>query len=128
MGIDLATWTGRIIGQAKGVVRLLPVAERSRYLFGDDGARSAADWIESEPSGYAQQALFTELDALPKVPTRHGGKMNIPEGEVRVNAIDATTLDRLHMAMLLQANGHASALRTLIQAEQDRGIRLYAAC
>ena len=27
MGIDLDAWTGRIIGQKKGVVRLLPIAE-----------------------------------------------------------------------------------------------------
>ena len=30
MGIDLDVWTGRIIGQEKGVVRLLPVGERAR--------------------------------------------------------------------------------------------------
>ena len=35
--------------------------------------------------------------------------------------MNATTLDRLHAAMLLQASGHASALRTLIAAEQERG-------
>ena len=33
----------------------------------------------------------------------------------------ATTLDRLHAAMLLQASGHAGALRALIHAEQERG-------
>ena len=35
MGIDLDTWTDRIIGQEKGVVRLLPVAERAKKLFGE---------------------------------------------------------------------------------------------
>ena len=30
MGINLDNWTDRIIGQEKGVVRLLPVAERAR--------------------------------------------------------------------------------------------------
>ena len=34
---------------------------------------------------------------------------------------DATTLDHVHAAMLLQAGGHASALRMLIVAEQERG-------
>ncbi|HQG27695.1 MAG TPA: hypothetical protein PLY73_04000, partial [Candidatus Ozemobacteraceae bacterium] len=33
----------------------------------------------------------------------------------------ATTLDRVHAAMLLQANGQANALRALIKAEIDRG-------
>ena len=32
MGIDLNTWTDRIIGQQKGVVRLLPVSERTKEL------------------------------------------------------------------------------------------------
>ena len=49
MGIDLDVWTGRIIDQKKGVVRLLPVAERAKTLFGEDGARATADWIESKP-------------------------------------------------------------------------------
>ena len=33
----------------------------------------------------------------------------------------------LHAAMLLQASGHANALRALIGAEQDRGPRVSAA-
>jgi len=32
MGIDPDRWTGRIIEQKKGVVRLLPVAERAKDL------------------------------------------------------------------------------------------------
>ena len=33
---------------------------------------------------------------------------------------EATTLDRVHAAMLLQASGRANALRTLLKAEQER--------
>jgi hypothetical protein len=32
-----------------------------------------------------------------------------------------TTLDRVHIAMLLQAGGRTNALRTLLAAEQERG-------
>ena len=32
-----------------------------------------------------------------------------------------TTLDRVHAAMLLQANGQANGLRALIKTEQERG-------
>jgi putative cell wall-binding protein len=32
----------------------------------------------------------------------------------------ATTLDRVHMAMLLQANGASNALRSLLEEEQNR--------
>ena len=97
MGIDLDTWTDRIISQEKGVVRLLPVTERAKKLFGEDGAAAAANYIESDPHTSLQQTLFPDLQ----------------DG--------APTLDRVHTAMLLQSSGHANALRTLIDAEQDRG-------
>lgn len=121
MGIDLDAWTGRIIGQEKGVVRLLPVAERAGDLFGKDGAGAAADWIESDPGAVVQGTLFPESDAAPKTATRRRGAKNILDGDVELQAIHATTLDRVHAAMLLQKSGHANALRTLIGAEQERG-------
>jgi len=33
----------------------------------------------------------------------------------------ATTLDRVHAAMLLQASGRTNALRALLKSEQERG-------
>ena len=121
MGIDLDAWTGRIIDQEKGVVRLLPVAERAGGLFGKDGAGAAADWIESDPGTTGQGILFPELDAAPKTGRRHRGTKGILDGDAELQTIRATTLDRVHAAMLLQASGHANALRTLIGAEQERG-------
>ena len=121
MGIDLDKWTGRIIGQEKGVVRLLPVVERAGDLFGQDGAAAAADWIESDPGATFQATLFPELDAKPNLRSRQRGKKSILDGDAELQTIDATTLDRVHAAMLLQSSGHANALRTLIGAEQDRG-------
>ena len=121
MGIDLGVWIGRIVGQRKGVVRLLPVAERACDLFGDDGASAAADWIEGEPSANLQVALFPELESTPKPRNRRPGRKSILDSDAEVQSINATTLDRLHAAMLLQASGHSNALRTLIGAEQDRG-------
>ena len=121
MGIDLDRWTDRIIGQKKGVVRLLPVAERAGELFGKDGARSAAEWIERDPGAGLQQSLFPEWDAAPKPIGRRRGKKSILDSEAELQTIDATVLDRVHAAMLLQYNGHANALRALIAAEQDRG-------
>lgn len=121
MGIDLDAWTGRIIGQHKGAVRLLPVAARAKDLFGDDGANAAADWIETDPGRSVQLTLFPELRISPKPGVRRRGGRSILDGDAELQAINATTLDRLHAAMLLQANGHANALRTLIGTEQDRG-------
>ena len=120
MGIDLDVWTDRIIAQEKGVVRLLPVAERARDLFGKDGAGAAADWIESDPKANLQQTLFPELDAAPKRRIRRRGKKTLLTGDAELQTLDATALDRVHAAMLLQASGHANALRALIAAEQDR--------
>ena len=48
------------------------------------------------------------------------------EGQVTVTAdgieptLSATTLDRVHAAMLLQASGRSQALRNLLRAEQER--------
>ena len=120
MGIDLDHWTGRVIGQEKGVVRLLPVNERAPDLFGKEGARAAAGWIESNPHAGIQQTLFPEFDAAPK-PVRPLRGKAVLDGDAELQALDATALDRVHAAMLLQASGHANALRALIATEQDRG-------
>ncbi len=121
MGIDLDVWTDRIIVQDKGVVRLLPVSERAKALFGEDGTRAAADWIESDASGDLQGKLFPEMAAAPKKKARSRTKKAILGGDAELQSPDATTLDRVHAAMLLQASGQANALRRLLSAEQDRG-------
>ena len=121
MGIDLDIWTDRIIGQEKGVVRLLPVNERAKGLFGEQGTNAAADWIESDPGASFQATFFPEFEPTPALKNRRQGKKSILDGNVELQNMDATTLDRVHASMLLQANGHANALRTLIGAELDRG-------
>ncbi len=121
MGIDLDRWTGRVIAQAKGAVRLLPVAERAKDLLGDAGAGAAADWIEADPAAGLQRSLFPEWDRAPRTGGRKRRRAGILDGDVELRAVAATTLDRVHAAMLLQANGHANALRALLKAEHDRG-------
>ena len=121
MGIDLEAWTGRTIDQKKGVVRLLPVAERAKELFGEEGAGATADWIERNPGGGVQESLFPDLDTEVRPRPRRRGRRSVLSDDADIQTINATTLDRLHAAMLLQASGHASALRTLLGAEQDRG-------
>jgi len=65
---------------------------------------------------------FEELAANSKQKIRSRGRgrqISIDDpGEMDASA---TTLDRVHAAMLLQAGGQANALRMLIKAEQDRG-------
>ena len=121
MGIDLDVWTGRIIDQKKGVVRLLPVAERAKNLFGKDGIGVAADWIESDTAPVSQAVLFPELDAQSRSRKRGRRKKNILDNDAKLQPLNATTLDHVHAAMLLQASGHANALRRLIETEKNRG-------
>ena len=117
MGIDLDRWTGRIIAQEKGVIRLLPIGERAKTLFGTDGIAGAADWIESGSNVDSQATLFPEMDAAPD--DRFASNASFVD--TILEAPERTALDRVHAAMLLQAGGHANALRTLIVSEQDRG-------
>ena len=122
LGIDLPKWEGRVIETTKGVVRLLAVSERAKQLFGEDHADRLADWIKLEPGKASHPWLFPELAAAPspKIPGRPKGRMTPSLSSEAAAATTATTLDRVHAAMLLQAGGQANALRTLIKAEQDR--------
>ena len=122
MGIELDRWTGRVIGQEKGLVRLLPVSERADGLFGREGAEAAAGWIERDPQADVQPALFPDWEAAPTPSARRRrGARSILDPDDALQGPDATTLDRIHAGMLLQATGHANALRKLIAGEQERG-------
>lgn len=124
LGIDLPKWEGRVIETKKGVVRLMAISERARQLFGEAGAAAAADLIEDDPSRNLQQVLFPEMEAnrVPRIRGRGRHRVTVDPSAVGGDAMrDATTLDRVHAAMLLQAGGQANALRALIKAEQDRG-------
>ncbi len=126
LGIRLPDWEGRIVETAKGVVRLLPVTARETQLFGKDGIGAAAAAIERDPSGDAQPLLFPDDAPAAPGPALRRGASAVREGVVREEAETrtpdaATTLDRVHAAMLLQASGRSRALRALLKAEQDRG-------
>jgi putative DNA methylase len=121
LGIHLDNWEDRIIETDKGIVRLLPVAERGEQLFGQDGAELVAERLEREPASTFQLTLFPEkTDAAPKVKGKKTKGKKGTDKDLRTNQ-EATTLDRVHAAMLLQASGRTNALRALLQAEQDRG-------
>jgi len=123
LGIDLPKWEGRIIETKKGVVRLMAVSERAKQLFGEDGADAVADWIIEDPQKNLQPVLFPELEDAPQRHRGHRGRRKIiSEESLRLGGEkEATTLDRVHAAMLLQAGGQANALRQLIKAEMERG-------
>lgn len=123
LGIRLEDWEGRIIQTEKGVVRLLAVGERADQLFGKDGAQAVADQIETRGAGPFQLPLIPPSGepATPQIRgQRNRGSGQAGDGLPQANR-EATTLDRVHAAMLLQASGRANALRALLKAELERG-------
>jgi putative DNA methylase len=123
LGIHLDAWEGRCIATEKGVVRLIPVQDRAKQLFGDDGAEAVADRLEKHRTGPVQLSLFAELDE-PTAPKLKGRKRKsgaeVSDESLRKHR-GATTLDHVHAAMLLQSSGRANALRTLLKSEIERG-------
>jgi putative DNA methylase len=116
-----------VIETKKGVVRLLPVAERAKQLFGEDGASTVAARLEQTATlgtNPLQGMLFPEMEAAPRVRSARErsrrGAVDVSD-ESLAAAREATTLDGVHAAMLLQASGRTNALRALLKAEQDRG-------
>ena len=121
LGIHLEEWESRIIETKKGVVRLLPVTERGKQLFGESGADTIADEMESAANINPQLSLFPEGAPPIRGRTRRRGRSSSPiEGSSGLT-LSATTLDRVHAAMLLQASGRSQALRNLLRSEQERG-------
>jgi hypothetical protein len=124
----LDQWEGRIVETEKGVVRLLPVRERAAQLFGEDGAAAVAERVETAARagrGPVQASLFPELAPVPGPAIKSSGKRRASQGTRQAEDAearrDATTLDRIHAAMLFQASGASNALRALLQSEIDRG-------
>jgi putative DNA methylase len=123
LGINLPKWENRIIETRKGVVRLLAVSERAKLLFGRDGREAVADLLEKDPLAATRQlALFPDEDVRPaKVDGRQRRIAVDMAADAAAAQPEATTLDRVHAAMLLQAGGRTNALRAMLKAEQERG-------
>jgi adenine-specific DNA methylase len=120
LGIDLHKWEGRIIETIKSDIRLLPVTERAKQLFGNQDAETVAHQLERDPSQALQQSLFPDFDTQTS-PHIRGRKRGAGAGEIEFNREQqATTLDRVHAGMLLQASGQTNGLRSLLKAEQER--------
>ena len=120
LGIHLEEWENRIIHTDKGVVRLRPVVDRARELFGEAGAESMADEIESNAASSGQLTLFPDEAPTIRGRARRGRQASVTQADDPESRRDATTLDRVHAAMLLQASGRTEALRNLLRAEHDR--------
>jgi len=114
-GFDLEYDAARKIAQGLGAVlenlahlvevkgdnaRLLPVAERTRHLFGKE-QEDAARPVRKKAS--AQLNMFAELTG--------GEDAEMAWQEKTVTRLGETTLDRIHQAMILFAAGRGEALK-----------------
>lgn len=122
LGIHLPVWEDRIIQTEKGVVRLLPILERAEQLFGEGGADAVGYELEHAPAKKVSPQMMLFPDVEEAKPHRRGrGRAKIEVSDESLEAPrEATTLDRVHAAMLFQASGRANALRTLVKSEVER--------
>ena len=121
LGIHLEEWQSRIIETEKGVVRLRSVTERAQELFGESGADTLADEIETNAAASTQLSLFPDELPAARRRSRRRGRLSGASGANLDGPPEVTTLDRVHAAMLFQASGRTEALRNLLRAEQERG-------
>ena len=120
LGIHLDDWESRIIKTEKGVVRLLPVSERGKQLFGESGVGAAADEMDAASNASPQLSLLPEEAPPVRGRARRRGRSVTVVADGIEPTLSATTLDRVHAAMLLQSSGRSQALRNLLRAEQER--------
>ena len=124
LGIHMDDWESRIISTKKGIVRLLPVSERNDQLLGKDEGDHLLYEIETSDTSSLQPRLLPEETPWARGSSRLAPSLQAMEPEPAGSRQDQrrlTTLDRVHMAMLFQASGRSAALRTMLQAEQERG-------
>lgn len=114
LGIDLAKWDKRIIDVEKGSVRLIPVLERAKSLFGTKLARAESSFNLNE-----QLDIFDDSELA--TPVKLKGRKKKQEDNEEGKAVMITTLDKVHAAMILQDTGQTNTLRALIKSELERG-------
>ncbi|MCH8840530.1 MAG: DUF1156 domain-containing protein, partial [Planctomycetes bacterium] len=104
LGINLEQ--SESIVEVKGdKARLLPVSERTRYLFGKEEA-TATSARGRKKKKEQQRSLFEELDELEAEAESVHGELKPQAGE--------TVLDRVHQSMILFAAGRGAALRRFL--------------
>jgi putative DNA methylase len=102
LGAHLETLTHMV--EVKGdKARLLPVSERTRYLFGKDEGKAPTKRVKKAA---LQLGLFEALDAAAEDEGGWGEKTTPKAGQ--------TVLDRVHQSMILFAAGRSDALKRFL--------------
>ena len=94
---------GNLVEVSGDQARLLPVAERARYLFGKDEGKAA---VPKRKKREPQMNLFQVLESAESVEPAFG--------ETRLGHVGETVLDRIHQSMILFAAGRGEALKALL--------------
>jgi putative DNA methylase len=117
MGIHYLALEQRIIEIENGVVRLLPVKERTEQLLGEAAERPEIE-LSIRDFRQLELGLVEKKKTEITLPASRGRKLAIrtPEGVVQF-----TTLDRIHRAMLLFRLGRSTLLRQVLEDEQRKG-------
>jgi len=89
--------------------RLLPVAERTKYLFG----KEAADAPVSKKKPKKKDTQLTLFEALQEV----DADVITEKPELKAPQVGSTVLDRVHQAMILFAAGRGEALKRFLVEE-----------
>ena len=89
--------------------RLLPVAERTKYLFGKDAAEPATTKKKPKKKD-TQLTLFAALQEA-------DAAENVERPELKAPPPGSTVLDRVHQAMILFAAGRGEALKRFLVEE-----------
>ncbi|MBU6399157.1 MAG: hypothetical protein KGS61_02465, partial [Verrucomicrobia bacterium] len=126
MGIHYPALEGRVIEIEKGVVRLLPVRERSEQLLGEAATRPGVE-ISLDDVKQMELGIVTHRQsdaALPARPKR-GRRAAAGQSAPGTPAEEATftTLDRIHRAMLLFSLGRSMVLRQVLEKEMAQNKR-----
>jgi hypothetical protein len=119
MGIHYPTLEHRVIEIEKGIVRLLPVRERSEQLLGEAATRPGIE-ISLEDVKQMELGLAAPRKAAEELPMPKGrGKKGAakPATGKPTDEVEFTTLDRLHRAMLLFSLGRSTLLRQVLETE-----------
>ncbi len=105
LGARLESLTSLVEVKAE-TARLLPVAERTRKLFGKDEANAPTG--RKKKSSQMQLGFVAELEEAEEA--GHWGTKGVP-------SIGVTVLDRIHQSMILFAAGRGEALRRFLVDE-----------
>ena len=120
MGIHYEALQGTVIEIEKGVVRLLPVRERTEELLGE-AAEGHIENINIQDFRQLELGLIEKRRAEVEAPLKRG-KGKAATNRV-VDEVVFTTLDRLHRAMLLFNLGRSTLLRQVLEDEMRQGKR-----